>query len=48
MANRPRPEQAAAVAVTAEIRRQAEILASQRDWQESVNRRAEADKLNRS
>lgn len=40
MANRDRPEHVAAVAVTQEKRREAERLASTREWQESVNRRA--------
>jgi hypothetical protein len=37
--------QDAAVSVTREKRRQAEIAESQRAWQDSVNRRAEAEKV---
>jgi hypothetical protein len=40
MANRDRPEHAAAVAVAQKKRREPERLASEREWQESVNRRA--------
>ena len=40
MANRADPKLAAAVALTQEKRREAERLASEREWQESVNRRA--------
>ena len=39
MANRADPKLAAALAVKEERRREAERLASEREWQESVNRR---------
>lgn len=41
MANRADPKLAAAVTLTQEKRREAERLASEREWRESVARRAE-------
>jgi hypothetical protein len=41
LANMPRPEHVAAVALIQEKRREAERLASERDWQASGDRRAE-------
>lgn len=46
MANRADPIQAAAIALTQEKRREAERLAGEREWQESVNQRYEAEKWN--